>query len=331
MIQELSSGVVDDFLARAGLPAPYEQTPVKAGGNNKVVRVGAGGKSYLLKQYFQHPDDPRDRLGAEFSFVTFAWEHGVRSVPEPLGSDPQNRLGLYEFVRGEKIEPGSVSDDAVAQAADFFCDVNRYRQDVGARKLPPASEACFSVADHLACVEKRISRLSNAPGLEAPAASFVRDALLPKWRGVKAEGQSVLRLEERCLSPSDFGFHNAIHEGSGRFRFIDFEYAGWDDPAKLICDFFCQPQVPVPLKYFRDFAARAASVSEQAAACVDRAAMLLPVYQIKWCCIMLNDFLPVGRERRTFAGQAADREEHRARQLDKARRALERLDHLSAI
>ena len=30
----------------------------------------------------------------------------------------------------------------------------------------------------------------------------------------------------------------------GRLWFIDFEYAGWDDPAKTVCDFFCQPGLP---------------------------------------------------------------------------------------
>ena len=60
---------------------------------------------------------------------------------------------------------------------------------------------------------------------------------------------------DRCVSPSDFGFHNALREPSGRLRFIDFEYAGWDDPAKLVCDFFCQPAVPAPAGAFDRFAA----------------------------------------------------------------------------
>ena len=55
-----------------------------------------------------------------------------------------------------------------------------------------------------------------------------------------------LDTQESVLSPSDFGFHNALLGPDGKLCFIDFEYAGWDDPAKLICDFFCQPQTPVP-------------------------------------------------------------------------------------
>ena len=54
-----------------------------------------------------------------------------------------------------------------------------------------------------------------------------------------------LDQQDRCLSPSDFGFHNALAQGE-TVRFIDFEYAGWDDPAKTVCDFFHHPGVPVP-------------------------------------------------------------------------------------
>ena len=68
------------------------------------------------------------------------------------------------------------------------------------------------------------------------------------------EADQPLDPAERCLSPSDFGFHNAILANDGRLRFIDFEYAGWDDPSKLICDFFCQPAVPAPPQAFDRFA-----------------------------------------------------------------------------
>ena len=34
-----------------------------------------------------------------------------------------------------------------------------------------------------------------------------------------------------------------------------------------------------------------------------RISLLRPVYRIKWCCIMLNDFLPAGSRRRSFAQQ----------------------------
>ena len=48
----------------------------------------------------------------------------------------------------------------------------------------------------------------------------------------------------------------------------------------------------------------------------------MPVYQIKWCCIMLNEFLRSDAERRAFAGGADAMEERRQRQLRQASTAL---------
>ena len=45
----------------------------------------------------------------------------------------------------------------------------------------------------------------------------------------------------QVLSPSDFGFHNAILKESGDLVFLDFEYFGRDDPVKLMADFIWHP------------------------------------------------------------------------------------------
>ena len=55
-----------------------------------------------------------------------------------------------------------------------------------------------------------------------------------------------LRQETMCIFSSDFGFHNALIDESGTVYLLDFEYAGWDDPAKLVCDFSNQPDMLLP-------------------------------------------------------------------------------------
>ena len=53
--------------------------------------------------------------------------------------------------------------------------------------------------------------------------------------------------------------------------------------------------------------------------------LLLPAYQIKWCCIMLNDFLGADQLRRDFALDPAAAETRKQSQLAKAREALKRV------
>ena len=56
---------------------------------------------------------------------------------------------------------------------------------------------------------------------------------------------------ETIISPSDFGFHNMLI--GKKCSFLDFEYAGIDDAAKLICDFICQPDLQLNKKQINFF------------------------------------------------------------------------------
>jgi Phosphotransferase enzyme family len=328
-----------DLVSAAGLVGEVELHPLTGGGNNRVFRVDAKGSSFLLKVYFQHPGDRRDRLGTEFAFSQFAWDNGVRALPQPLACDRQKGLGLYEFVRGRRLEPQEVTAETVEQALNFYREINSYKQLTEAQNLPKASEACFTLEEHLQCVERRLVRLQTVEASsesDRSAVEFIHNELLELWKRVRSRvvqqaSQWSLKLEaeiaslDRCLSPSDFGFHNAILSNSGQLRFLDFEYAGWDDPGKMVSDFFCQPAVPVSLDYYSKFVEAVVSELSEPEQHRQRMAILLPVYRVKWCCILLNDFLPVGSQRRSFAGQVADREVHKAVQLQKARRALQYL------
>ena len=181
---------------------------------------------------------------------------------------------------------------AVDTALDFFLAANTpaLRQD--GQELPLASEACFSIAAHLAKVRRRLGRLNGieaAAAVDRDAATFVRERVLGFWQRLETrilseagrlglDPDTQVTPAMRCLSPSDFGFHNALREPSGRLRFIDFEYAGWDDPAKLVGDFFNQVQAPVPPIFFIGFAQRVAALFPEPERNFARFEMLLPVY-----------------------------------------------------
>jgi hypothetical protein len=322
-------------LRATGVPEPFRLVRLTGGGNNRVFRVESAGAPVVLKVYYRHPDDPRDRLRADYGFSAFAWSVAARALPEPLARDPAAGMATYGFVAGDKLAPGEVTAAHVAEAAAFFRAVNEHRGDALRAGLPEAAEACFSIAAHLACVERRMERLAGIDAgtpLGSAAAAVVAGRLHPAWcrvrdgvRAAAADPDRPLASDDRCLSPSDFGFHNAIRAADGRLRFLDFEYAGWDDPAKMVCDFFCQPAVPVPREHLAGFVGALADLWGDGAAWRRRVGLLLPVYELKWCCIMLNEFLPSADSRRAFAGAGADREARRAAQLAKVVSELDRL------
>jgi Phosphotransferase enzyme family len=303
---------------------PQELIPLKGGRNNRVFRVDMrNGPPLALKKYFSDTRDPRDRLAAEWSFACYAWERGVRTLPEPIAAERESHTGLYGFVEGSKIRAERLGRAEIDAAADFVLAVNAPPRDPLA--LPPGSEACFSLNQHVMAVERRVARLSEldpkAP-YRAEADRLIRSSLAPLWASLREEiarvaarakidASETLGDAECCISPSDFGFHNALFDDSARkaqaqkLTFLDFEYAGRDDPAKLVCDFFCQPEIPVSLDYFDHFVTRLIDGLDLRDKERDRCYLLLDAYRIKWACIILNEFSALGAARRGFAEEEA--------------------------
>ena len=336
MISEQLQSDAARLLRSAGVQgSSFRWTPVSGGANNKVFRIDLSEGSFLLKVYFRHPGDLRDRLKTEFSFIRFAWDNGIRSVPQPFAFDAENQIGLYEFIDGRRIDSTEITSERVAQAACFYQELNRYRNLPEALMLPAASEACFSVTDHLGCVERRLSMLQNieiSSSLRQEASSFIRKELTETWertrefvlssaREMDLPVETEIASDERRLSPSDFGFHNALLQQDGRIRFIDFEYAGWDDPGKLAADFFCLQGVRVPNCYYDLFVEAIVHDDPSPVRQRERIRFLCAIHRVKWCFILLNDFLPVGSDRRRFSNDAAVRVERERIQLRKAREA----------
>jgi hypothetical protein len=317
------------LLLAAGLPGtPRALLRLTGGRNNRVFRLERDvGASLVLKHYHVTASDTRNRLGAEWAFLQHAWFRcGVRQVPQPLASEAASHTALYPFIPGRKLAAAEVGAAQVAAAAALVGAIN---PPGGENTLAAASEACFSMAAHIETVERRVARLVTGLDPAAPhaaeACALVQDRLVPAWRrlasGIAADDIAL----PACVSPSDFGFHNALVAEDGTLTFIDFEYAGRDDPAKLVCDFFCQPEVPVPLAsyaWFRD--AVLGVLGLDAPAHRARCDALLPAYRVKWACIMLNDFIATDALRRDFA-EAQDRATRCATQLAKASDALSRL------
>ena len=329
----------ENVVTRAGLGAILQMTRLHGGGNNRGFQIKTQAGEFFLKAYFQDRADLRNRLDAEFRFSKFAWDHGVRTIPQPIAEDRDAGLGLYAYVHGQHLSPADVSSDHVTQAIEFWRRLNQSRATPAASALPLGSEACFSFDEHLACVDRRLARLAGieqTATIDRDAARFLADELVPSWNRVAASArrrcaelgfvsEATLVQTERCLSPSDFGFHNAMADAHGRLVFFDFEYAGWDDPAKVVCDFFCQPRLPSPPDFFTPFASALIHELGLDDRHIGRIRLLWPVYRVKWCCILLNEFLPMDARRRQFAAPTVNAESRTLRQLGRARQSLSQL------
>jgi hypothetical protein len=308
--------------------------PLPAGGNNRVYRVRTTDIDLAAKHYFHRRDEQRDRLGAEYAFLEHAWRCGIRSVPRPVAANPRAHLALYEFVHGRRLEPQDIDLSRVSAAATLFAALNSAASRRSAAALLPAADACHSVDQHLRSVDARIERLSSmstSDVVEREAAAFIGELrgfwLAARERILRSFPDSDSAVAERCLSPSDFGFHNALIRPNGEICFLDFEYAGWDDPAKMAGDFFLHAGIRPSREHFEPFMEIALAPFRDARAITHRVRLLSAVFRTRWACIALNEFLPEVVRRRSFAAGDDDATYgRRVEQLAKARELFSERD-----
>ena len=308
---------------------------IHGGRNSRVYRVRtASGRVLAGKHYHRHRDDPRDRLGAEWRALTLLSGHGVETVARPVAKDPGQGLALYSFLDGPQASTTPATAADMDACLDFLAALRALSATLSeehAAALPPASEACFSLAELAANLRDRLAALRDVGPeacLGAELAAFLADELTPFLEASLARAQEILGDPEqtlesalpwncRTLSPSDFGLHNALRTSQG-LSFVDFEYFGWDDPAKTLCDFVLHPAMHLPpelrVRFTQGFLQGFCGGD---CALPKRAAAVYPLYGIKWCLILLNEFLRGADERRRFAAGASCMDD------DAARRSLQ--------
>jgi len=296
------------------------------GNNNRTYVVSSEDKKYFAKFYYFADSDKRNRLDNEFNFLNYAKEKNIGYVPEAILRQDSLNLGIFEYIEGKKFQKEDLDKENIMYGANFFSLLNFPRNLVDTKKLRYASEAFLDLDEYLAIIDNKIILLSEASRInkEKQLTKFLKD-LKSIWKETKIsilkEGTFLSDNKSLCVSPSDFGFHNALITPKGLY-FLDFEYAGIDDSAKFISDFFIQPEIQVPIKYFEEFSHIALDIFPDQGIQLERTKKLFSMFQVKWCCIILNEFLPKVAERRIFSNPKLNIEDSKKRQLKKAQTLL---------
>jgi len=306
-------------------PAHVARLP--GSGNNLVARVELAGRTVLAKAYFHSEGDPRDRVRQEFDLLQHLHRHGVQRVPEPLAVDYERRVALYSYHPGEVPSAEELTPADADALVALLGAMHEARLADGADALSLASDATFSPGELLRQLEERRARLLRGiepDTLGRQAQAFlegpIRDRLQQLERNLCDCLDLPLPRTEWTLSPSDLGFHNALRTDAG-WVFVDFEYGGWDDPAKAICDACLTPRIPLS-RELQAHVVQAALARYAQPALEARVQRLFPCWALKWSLILLNEFSPTARQRRLYGG--FDGPDPRPRQLERAALALER-------
>ena len=229
---------------------------LNGGINNRVYRCGEGVESYVIKGYEPAECGKRDRMKSEVDFLSYASIVAPQFVPKLYSCDWERRCVVLEHLIGNSYAEGSAPAASDLEAAvEFFRLLNAEYELSHKWIAMDAAEGFLSLREHLLNVHGRINSMS-ADHLPKTYQRVAQDFLVKikeSYEVIATQTEAAIRsgvvtdqidASARYLSPSDFGFHNAIRTSTG-VKFFDFEFAGWDDPAKAAADFVLQPRVPV--------------------------------------------------------------------------------------
>jgi hypothetical protein len=268
--------------------------------NNRVYRCSTAATTFVIKGYTPCAPAQRDRMQAEVAFLRYAQQVAPKYVPQLLHIDPQRRCVVLEYIEGAAYREGvPPTAEDVEAAVKFFRMLNADPEAARRAALPDASDGFLRLTDHLDNVRERAAdmRTGHLPETIRPWAGALLDTLWREFEKIAAQTNTRIEAgdvpdaiapDDRCISPSDFGFHNAIRWPRG-VKFIDFEYAGWDDPAKALTDFMLQPRIKINSEQMPLLRAMPWRRWQNITA---RSAVLRPVLRIKWLCIVMAVLRP---------------------------------------
>ena len=224
---------------------------IKGGRNNKVILLKQKKFKIILKKFKNQHSTKYSRFLTEKIFLEFLKRKKIKNIPKVIFENKEKKIICFRYIDGKQIF--KVNKEHLNRCLKFLIKINintTYKNF----NFQLASDRCLSLDDHIKTCEIRILRLikkfqNRKNNKSKKIQEFLKNKIFKSFKKVilevnnkysKSEKKKKLRKKHLILSPSDFGFHNIISKKNNLF-FIDFEYAGWDDPIKLLCDFFLNP------------------------------------------------------------------------------------------
>ena len=274
--------------------------PISPGGNSTVFKVcSSRGSVSVLKRYPEEKNIRRDRLKTEVAACRVLDNLGIGQVTQVIHEDLENQIAVFRWIDGVTIShPKSRHIESLLEFVRELSDIKRTNE---VSLLPGATEACLSGQEICEQIQGRRDRLGLIEIKFRELNIFLEQVFDPllaqtvrwaqeRWPQSCSFSESLSKRYQ-VLSPSDFGFHNALWEKSGTLRVIDLEYFGWDDPVKLASDFWWHPAMKLEQPLRQQWISGMHDLFSQDQDFANRLKVAHPLYGLRWAMIVLKPFL----------------------------------------
>lgn len=305
----------------------YEKIEKHPGrGNSAIYKLQlSNGKKAALKVY---PSISfHDRLSSEFNSTKILKELKISNVQKPKSFDKNLGVATFEWIEGKtKFNYGKTE---LKKALSFLDNLHQNSSAKQFESFPYAADACLKGRDIESQINRRLFQFENLSIEYLGLNNFLNNEFKPLLGEIISWSKSTwpidsnydkdLEKNELILSPSDFGFHNAIYLQNRSLVFHDFEYFGWDDPVKLISDFSHHAAMNLSEEMQKFWFKGAIDIYGDKL--IERLISAWPLFGLNWCLIILNEYKDEVWNRRCAADETKKklREQNLLNQLEKSR------------
>ncbi len=285
--------------ARSVLSAFEQVTPLAGGRNSEVYRVDERGETVVIK--FFSGKQAVERFEREVASYQFLAELPTQWTPSLLAYDPERLYLKLNYIAhdNEDLCDGMKIDTILGQVFRFFEDT--LSKSV-TENLRPAEACALNFEGFLKALNQRFEALMavNDPRLKR-LLLWIHEQMAQLWR---LSSQKTLPLALQRWIPADFSLHNVLYQKLEKRAFIvDFEYAGRDDPARLLADWVWHPGQVLSSSQQQRIEHFFEQLFAQDPSFKQRYVFLKMGCGLRWLLILLNVFLPSYRQQRPWLNQ----------------------------
>jgi len=257
--------------------------PINNKGNNKVFKLISNNSCFLLKKYNL---DDRERLLREVEFYKYTNDNLIANTPKLIKYCLDNKYIITSFEHNQKsVSSDDIEEDFILQYAIFINNLNSNPNKLKSYKFK-ARESFESVSLYIKNLDAIFDRyclyLKNYPEDIKNLLYDIQKYYLQIKNNLSSRNITIIK--KTILSPSDVGFHNTFINNN-KLIFYDFEYAGLDNPLKLVSDFFLQPRYRINKKNISFFIKNLDFINDDF---LKQFKIVLPLFVIKWILIFFN-------------------------------------------
>jgi hypothetical protein len=290
------------------------------GRNNKSFKIM--NNEIFVKEF--NSSKKNESFSKELKFSQFLNDNKNKYTPKILSISKRRKVIKYEYKENNnKKEHLKNIHKTIIDNFRFIKEINNL--DYKNKKFNFATGYCEKLKNYKNEIEKRIYNLKKT--------FFYKNNL--KFRTLIKKIEYKLNLlfdinyfekkfdldkKSLILSPCDFHFENMIF--NKKIYYIDFEYSGIDDPAKLYSIFYLQPEFNINLNIFFKTINKVLFFKRSNNAIKRNIIFLMPIIYLRWSLILLNQFLSKDSKTKTASDYVKPNFKNKNTQLIKANNYL---------